>query len=50
MLKQNLDDIGKDCPDCGSKLHVGQHKFEDGLYFVEYCRKCGYRSEKPLDK
>ncbi len=49
MQKGNIEDVGKDCPDCGSKLHIGQHKFEDGMYFVEYCKSCGYRLEKPLN-
>ena len=35
------------CPDCGSKLHEGQHKFTDGLYLVKYCKECGFRDEKP---
>ncbi len=38
----------EDCPDCGAKLHKGQHKFSDGLYYVSYCKKCGFRDEKPL--
>jgi len=38
----------EDCPDCGFKLHKGQHKFNDGLYSVCYCKKCGFREEKPL--
>lgn len=40
--------LGDDCPDCGSSLHKGQHKFEDGFYFVNYCKQCGFRDEKPL--
>jgi predicted RNA-binding Zn-ribbon protein involved in translation (DUF1610 family) len=40
MLKDN-------CPDCGSKLHKGQHRFSDGLYYVVYCKECGFREEKP---
>ena len=35
------------CPDCGAKLHIGQHKFKDGYYYVAYCKKCGFREEKP---
>jgi hypothetical protein len=37
------------CPECKEKLHEGQHKFSDGFYMVKYCKKCGYRSEKPVD-
>ena len=43
MIKDN-------CPDCGSKLHKGQHKFSDGYYEVIYCKECGFRSEKPESK
>jgi len=39
----------KKCPDCGAKLHDGQHKFEDGMYLVVYCKECGFRREEPLD-
>lgn len=35
------------CPDCKQKLHEGQHKYADGLYNVKYCKKCGFREEKP---
>ena len=45
MLKKNIEDVGKKCPDCGAKLHVGQKKFEDGMFFVEYCKECGFREE-----
>ncbi len=48
MLKENLDDVGKKCPDCGSSLHVGQKKYADGMYFVEYCKSCGFREEAPM--
>lgn len=41
--------VGDSCPDCGSKLHKGQHKFSDGFYFVVYCKECGFREEKPLN-
>ncbi len=33
------------CPDCGSKLHIGQHKFADGMFEVYYCKNCGYKKE-----
>jgi len=36
------------CPECGKPLHQGQHKFEDGIYVVAYCKHCGYREEEPL--
>jgi len=36
------------CPDCKDKLHVGQHKFSDGMYDVKYCKNCGYRDETPI--
>ncbi len=35
------------CPECNKALHRGQHKFADGLYFVSYCKQCGYRREEP---
>ncbi len=38
-----------DCPDCGKTLHNGQHKFADGMFSVQYCKKCGFRKEKPLE-
>lgn len=47
MLKKNLEDVGKKCPDCEAKLHVGQKKFPDGMFFVEYCKECGFREEDP---
>ncbi len=34
------------CPECGDQLHEGQHKFDDGLFLVKYCKKCGFRAEK----
>ena len=37
----------KNCPECGNKLHEGQHKFIDGNYKVLYCKNCGYRNEIP---
>lgn len=37
------------CPECGHELHEGQHKFSDGLYFIKYCKNCGYKEEKPED-
>ena len=27
------------CPECGDQLHEGQHKFDDGLFLVKYCKK-----------
>lgn len=36
------------CPECKGSLHVGQHKFADGMYDVQYCKKCGFKTEKPL--
>ena len=41
--------IGDNCPDCGNKLHKGQHKFSDGYYEVIYCKECGFRQEVPED-
>jgi len=35
------------CPNCKAKLHFGEHKYSDGRYKIYYCKKCGYRSEKP---
>ena len=49
-MKNLLDDQGKTCPDCPNTLHVGQEKFSDGLYVVEYCNQCGYRLEQPMQK
>jgi hypothetical protein len=46
--KNILDDQGKNCRDCGKLLHVGQERFKDGLYAVEYCKACGFRLERPL--
>jgi len=40
----------ENCPECGSKLHEGEHKYSDGAYKVSYCKKCGFRSEKPDQK
>jgi len=51
MRNKNLfDDVAKPCPTCNKKLHVGQERFSDGLYVVEYCKACGFRFEKPLKK
>lgn len=36
------------CPECNKILHVGQHKFADGLYEIHYCKECGYRKETPI--
>ncbi|HLD72882.1 MAG TPA: hypothetical protein VJA23_04815 [Candidatus Nanoarchaeia archaeon] len=36
------------CPECNKILHVGQHKFADGLYEIYYCKECGYRKEVPI--
>lgn len=38
------------CPECGSILHEGQHKFDDGFYLIKYCKNCGFREEKPETK
>ncbi|HIG96314.1 TPA: hypothetical protein HA249_05510 [Candidatus Woesearchaeota archaeon] len=35
------------CPECKHPLHEGQHRFNDGLYTVKYCKQCGFREEKP---
>ena len=40
----------KKCPECHKELHHGQHKFDDGMYDVYYCKKCGYRREEPEGK
>ena len=37
----------ENCPECKEKLHLGEHKFSDGVYKIRYCKKCGYRQEKP---
>jgi uncharacterized protein YbaR (Trm112 family) len=39
----------ENCPECKNKLHEGQHKFADGMFYVQYCKKCGFRKESPLD-
>jgi len=36
------------CPECHKPLHKGQHKFNDGIYEVNYCKDCGYRKETPI--
>jgi len=38
-----------DCPECGKKLHDGQHKFADGVFAVQYCKGCGFRKETPVE-
>src|SRR3989338_8972243 len=40
----NLD-MQTNCQECKKTLHVGQHKFTDGMYEVHYCKNCGYRKE-----
>ncbi|MDP3916736.1 MAG: zf-TFIIB domain-containing protein [Nanoarchaeota archaeon] len=37
------------CPSCKTKLHKGEHKYSDGIYEVNYCKKCGYRREEPAE-
>ena len=39
--------LGSICPDCGAKLHEGEHRFKDGEYAVKYCKQCGFRKEVP---
>lgn len=48
--KNPINDMGKLCPDCKSKLHIGQERFKDGLFLVEYCKNCGFRLEKPFKR
>ncbi len=36
------------CPECHQKLHEGQHKYADGMFHVQYCKKCGFRKENPI--
>ncbi len=38
------------CPECKEKLHQGDHKFSDGEYQISYCKKCGFRSERPAPR
>ena len=45
-----MKELNENCPDCASSLHKGQHKFEDGFYFVSYCKKCGFKDEKDLEE
>ncbi len=48
MLKQQkkaIQDMGKKCPDCGEPLHIGQERHSDGLFNVEYCKACGFKTE-----
>ena len=42
--------IRNDCPDCKYKLHKGQHRFKDGIYFVISCKNCGFKKEEPLNE
>ncbi|MFA6462189.1 MAG: hypothetical protein WCV90_08060 [Candidatus Woesearchaeota archaeon] len=42
---QHLVLTQNDCPECGTSLHKGQHKFADGMFEVFYCKSCGYRKE-----
>ena len=46
MRKEDFKGI---CPGCGNKLHEGQHKFADGIYYVISCKNCGFRKEEPLE-
>jgi predicted nucleic-acid-binding Zn-ribbon protein len=41
-----MDNLEK-CPECGNHLHEGEHKYPDGEYKIKYCKKCGFRSERP---
>ncbi len=41
---------GKNCPDCGKPLHIGQHKFDDGLFEVWNCKECGFKKETPIQE
>ncbi|MEK6839313.1 MAG: hypothetical protein AABX72_00050 [Nanoarchaeota archaeon] len=43
-----MGDVLDTCPECGTKLHQGEHQFKDGKYVVKYCKRCGFRREKPL--
>lgn len=45
-----FQDIGRLCPDCHTKLHVGTETFRDGKYMVEHCKQCGFRTELPYQK
>ena len=47
MIKEDFKGI---CPDCGEKLHEGQHKFADGMYYVSSCKECGFKNETPLEE
>ena len=44
MKKGLLGDVGKSCPRCGKKLHVGIHHGSE-TDEVEYCKDCGFRNE-----
>lgn len=39
--------VRHNCPECGEVLHEGEHHFDDGPYYVKYCKNCGYKTEKP---
>lgn len=37
------------CPECHGKLHEGQHQYADGLFKVQYCKKCGFKKAEPSE-
>ena len=39
----------ENCPECHHALHQGEHKFDDGLFEVWYCKSCGFRKEVAID-
>jgi len=45
MKHDILKEIGKGCPRCKKKLHVGTKKEGHELEEFEYCKSCGYRNE-----
>ena len=48
MKKLSLEDVGKTCPVCKQKLHLGQHHYDDGMFLIEYCKECGFRTENTI--
>ncbi|MEK6901941.1 MAG: hypothetical protein AABX37_06360 [Nanoarchaeota archaeon] len=40
----------QNCPECQQRLHEGQHKFSDGMFLVQYCKKCGFKKEVPFEQ